>query len=71
MVRIRHCWWCLLTETLDHFKEILLHGRETLSLEEIQTTLSSIEFNEKFDVKVSSVGDDLLVKGRMSTSDDR
>lgn len=52
---------CLLPETLDHFKKILLHGKEILSFEEIQTTLSSKELNEKFDVKVFSVGDNLVV----------
>jgi len=48
-----------------------LYARYHLSLEKVQTTLSSKELNEKFEEKTFNNGYDLIVKGRTSTCENK
>jgi len=43
-----------------------MYGRESFSLEEVQTALNSKNLNKRFDVKTSNLGDGLIPKGRSS-----
>jgi len=47
----------------DYFKETMLYGSNTLSLEEVQVAMSSKELNKKFDVKVSCARGGLVARG--------
>lgn len=47
-----------------HFKETLLFGRDSLSLEEVQTALNSKELNERKDLKASSMGEGKISQER-------
>ena len=62
---------CSLSKTHDHFKKILLYGREAYSLMEVHVALSFKELNNKFEVNTSSAEDDLVAKGRSSTNDNK
>jgi len=46
-------------------------GRLSLSLKEVQATLSYKELNEKFEVKVFDVGDGLVARSKSSTNDNK
>jgi len=60
---------CSLPKMHNNFKETLIYRRKTLSLEKAQVALSSSALNEMFEVNASSVGDDLVARGRPHTSD--
>ena len=55
---------CSLPRSHVYFKESLMFGRDSLSLEEVQATLNSKELNERKDLKASSMREGLVVKGK-------
>lgn len=52
-----------------HFKKNLLYGRESLTYEEVQSTLYSKNLNETKEHKPPSVSGGLSVKGKFSKND--
>ena len=56
---------------MSHFKETLLYGRESLSLDEVQSALNSRELNERNETKSADQGEGLIVRGRQSKKEER
>lgn len=54
-----------------HFKETLVSGRESLTSEEVQSSLYSKDLNERKEQKPLDVGKGLSMKGKLSKKDDR
>lgn len=46
------------------FKETLLYGRESLSFDDVQSTLNSKELNQKIETTSSTKGECLMIRGR-------
>jgi len=70
-MRTKHCCCCIhyLRCTITSSKHCC--GRDILSLKEVKATLGSKKLNEKFEVKAFGTRDDLVARGRSSTSDNK
>ena len=53
-----------LPKSYSNFKDTLLYGRESLTLDEVQATLNSNELNHRSEEKGNSVAEGLNVRGR-------
>src|ERR1051325_3973334 len=62
---------CAFPRSHAHFKETLLYGRESLTFEEVQSTLYSKDLNEQNEHKPSTVGEGLVVKGKFLRKDSK
>ena len=55
---------CSLPKSYSHFKEILLFGRDFVSLDEVQAALNSKELNERKEKMSFRSGERLTVRGK-------
>ena len=62
---------CSLPKSHAHFKETILYGRDSLTFEEVQSTLYSKDLNKGKEHKTSSLGEGLYVKGKFFKKDGR
>ena len=58
-----------LNHSYDSFKDTLLYGRESISLEEVQSALMSKELNKKMDSKGNGQSEALIARGRSDKRD--
>lgn len=70
MMKIKRCYcFVFLPKSHAHLKETLLHGRDSLTFEDVQSALYLKDFNEETEHKPSSVGEGLSVKGKFLKKD--
>lgn len=62
---------CSLPKSYSHFKETLLFGRDSVSLDEVQAALNSKELNERKEKKSSTSGEGLTARGKTFKKDSK
>lgn len=58
-----------LQKSFGHFKDTMLYGKESISLDDVQSTLNSKELNQRSDSKMQGNAEGLYSRGRSEKKD--